>query len=393
MSGIPRVAAKAALCLLAIASITPAVTSGTTTLASNPHDEAPASVAAAANPSQGNGNPGNSEHANGNNDNGNPGNSEHANGNNGNGNPGNSEKANGNHDDAAGVAAADNGNDNGKGNDKADKKADAATAVADSADKGNGNAKKSDSSAAASSSAAATSSSSCPNKHQGNFSGNGANTHGAYDSTCDGTASGNGNGNGNATGKPCAGCVGNADNKNPKGQAPNGKDHNAGYECDRNHGVGRTNPAHSGCPISDMTCPDGSKAVDRNHDGVINIKDCQTTTTTKPTTTTTKPTTTTTKPGDTTTTTTPGNHPVCPDGTPLGNRGCSAIVLGEVLQQISPTPQAQVLGVSQTRPAPAGTLPFTGANLAQLVLAGGLALAIGAGIMKAVGEADEDAVS
>src|SRR5436190_8509958 len=70
---------------------------------------------------------------------------------------------------------------------------------------------------------------------------------GPYCSTRDGSPSGNGNGNGNAVGKPCAGCVGKADNKNPQGQMPNGSDHNAGYECDTNHGIGRTNPAHTGC--------------------------------------------------------------------------------------------------------------------------------------------------
>ena len=31
---------------------------------------------------------------------------------------------------------------------------------------------------------------------------------------------------------------------------PNGSDHNAGYECDRNHGIGRSNPAHTGCTSS-----------------------------------------------------------------------------------------------------------------------------------------------
>jgi hypothetical protein len=82
------------------------------------------------------------------------------------------------------------------------------------------------------------------------FSGHGANLHGPYDSTRDGSPSGNGNGNGNAVGKPCAGCVGKADNKNPHGQMPNGSDPNAGYECDRNHGIGRTNPAHTGCTTS-----------------------------------------------------------------------------------------------------------------------------------------------
>ena len=104
------------------------------------------------------------------------------------------------------------------------------------------------------------------------FSGNGANTHGPYDSTRDGSPSGNGNGNGNAVGKPCAGCVGKADNKNPPGQMPNGSDANAGYECDRNHGVGRTNPAHTGCrpgspPPPPDTCPSGTPPVNGRCDG------------------------------------------------------------------------------------------------------------------------------
>jgi hypothetical protein len=83
--------------------------------------------------------------------------------------------------------------------------------------------------------------------------GNGANHSGPYDDTCVPAPSGNGNGGGNATGKPCAGCVGNADEKNPKGQYPGGGgshyagDHNNGYECDGNHGIARTNPAHTGC--------------------------------------------------------------------------------------------------------------------------------------------------
>src|SRR5439155_18715216 len=52
------------------------------------------------------------------------------------------------------------------------------------------------------------------------FTGDGANTHGLYDSTRDGSPSGNGLGGGAAVGKPGAGCVGKADNKNPKGQLP-----------------------------------------------------------------------------------------------------------------------------------------------------------------------------
>ncbi|MFE6615774.1 LPXTG cell wall anchor domain-containing protein [Amycolatopsis sp. NPDC057786] len=86
------------------------------------------------------------------------------------------------------------------------------------------------------------------------FSGHGANKHGPYDSTRDGAPSANGNGGGEAAGKPCAGCVGKADNKNPPGQLPGGSDANAGYECDRNHGVGRGNPAHTAC-VPDRTPP------------------------------------------------------------------------------------------------------------------------------------------
>jgi hypothetical protein len=84
------------------------------------------------------------------------------------------------------------------------------------------------------------------------YTGNGANTHGSYDSTRDGSPSANGSDTGEATGRPCAGCVGAADNKNPQGQYPNGSDHNAGYECDRNQGIGQTNPAHTGCTEADV---------------------------------------------------------------------------------------------------------------------------------------------
>jgi hypothetical protein len=70
---------------------------------------------------------------------------------------------------------------------------------------------------------------------------------GAYCSTRNGAPSLNGNGGGAAVGKPCAGCVGKADNKNPKGQAPNGTDANNGYECDGNNGIGKSNPAHTAC--------------------------------------------------------------------------------------------------------------------------------------------------
>jgi hypothetical protein len=94
--------------------------------------------------------------------------------------------------------------------------------------------------------------------------GGGANNQcpgGPYCSTRDGSASGNGNGGGKAVGKPCAGCVGKADNKNPKGQNPGGSDHNKGYECDGNNGIGKTNPAHTGCKTPPPACVPPSTLV------------------------------------------------------------------------------------------------------------------------------------
>ena len=90
--------------------------------------------------------------------------------------------------------------------------------------------------------------------------GNGANPGtadgcGAYCSTRDGSASHNGNGGGSATGRPCSGCVGAADNKNPPGQASSGGDANNGYECDGNAGVGQGNPAHTVCQPPVVTPP------------------------------------------------------------------------------------------------------------------------------------------
>jgi hypothetical protein len=100
----------------------------------------------------------------------------------------------------------------------------------------------------------------CPNKHAADEDqGRGANDpedH-AYETTCDGRPSQNGQGGGNANGRPCQGCVGNADNKNPPGQEddPPGDpppSSNRGYECDTtgdppNQGVAEGNPAHSTC--------------------------------------------------------------------------------------------------------------------------------------------------
>jgi hypothetical protein len=93
--------------------------------------------------------------------------------------------------------------------------------------------------------------------------GTGANVPGPYDSTRDGSPSGNGEGGGNATGQPCAGCVGNADNKNPPGQQPGPQDHNNGYECDGNKGIAKTNPAHTGCTPGDNPPPECDATVEQ----------------------------------------------------------------------------------------------------------------------------------
>ena len=91
------------------------------------------------------------------------------------------------------------------------------------------------------------------NADKNNTGANDTSSSNQYKSTRDGSPSLNGNGGGKQVGQPCAGCVGKADNKNPPGQAPNGTDHNAGYECDRNHGIGRSNPAHTGCTSGGTT--------------------------------------------------------------------------------------------------------------------------------------------
>ena len=133
--------------------------------------------------------------------------------------------------------------------------------------------------------------------------GGGANTDcGAYCSTSDGTPSGNGNGGGNATGKPCAGCVGNADNKNPPGQYKDGSDHNNGYECDGNNGIGKGNPAHSGCQPTTTVAPTTTAPPQTTTTVQQTTTTVQQTTTTVAPTTTAPPATTTTVAGVTTTT-------------------------------------------------------------------------------------------
>ncbi|MDQ1699079.1 MAG: hypothetical protein QOG34_942 [Frankiaceae bacterium] len=207
---------------------------------------------------------------------------------------------------------------------------------------------------------------------------------GPYCSTRDGSPSGNGNGGGKATGKPCAGCVGKSDNKNPKGQMPGGSDHNAGYECDRNHGIGRSNPAHTGCttPTTVTTCPSGQVMVAG--------------TCTTPATDTTCPSgqvmvagTCTTPGTDTTcpsgqvmvagTCTTPGTENTCPAGEEMANGAC---VLGtSFTRHPAVHVPATVLGERVVRAAQvsasATSLPFTGVPTGELLLLAAAALTAG----------------
>jgi hypothetical protein len=159
----------------------------------------------------------------------------------------------------------------------------------------------------------------------------------------------NGNGGGNATGKPCAGCVGKADNKNPPGQEktnPSGTFPNNGYECDHNNGIGKSNPAHTGCTSSGGT-------------------DCTT-------------------------------NPTAPECTPGGGNGCVATaannfctdVLGEKVTKTPTGPTSgvptSVLGERVTQ-SPTGALPFTGADIALMTALAAMTVLTGVALLAVAG--------
>ena len=192
---------------------------------------------------------------------------------------------------------------------------------------------------------------------------------GAYCSTRHGKASGNGSGGGKATGRPCAGCVGKADNKNPPGQAPNGTDANAGYECDRNHGIGRTNPAHTGCATGSTTRTDCS-ATPTAPGCVATGTNCITT------------------PAASGCVTTGGeNCTTLPDLPQCVTAGahCAATVgsnctsvLGIAFTRTPTTtgPPVEVLGDTVTH-TPAASLPFTGVNAALMMVLALITMVVG----------------
>jgi len=185
-----------------------------------------------------------------------------------------------------------------------------------------------------------------------------------------GEPSGNGNSTNNNRQRPCAGCVGNADYKNPPGQLPDGTDHNRGYECDGNQGVGKMNPAHSRCKPGGAAPP-------------------VTPPVTPPTPPLTPPTPPLTPPTPPLTPVTPPLTPVTgpPAETPPGGGGEEEAreVLGvneaPELPEAPPTrPVLAVIPVRAQAAAPAeklGELPFTGGEPLLLGLLGLLALAAG----------------
>ena len=223
----------------------------------------------------------------------------------------------------------------------------------------------------------------CTTTH-GSDTGHGANNDGpdnAYTSNCDGRDSDNGNDSGGSGGRPCAGCVGNADDKNPPGQATDDSDANSGYECDTNNGVGGKksnpapagNPAHTGCriPPTDVctvncgpppTCPPGSTSAEclpktcPNGQQMLPNGKCN------------------------------ENKPpkLCPDGTPMPPDGtCVRGIIIEkeknpavpdIVRNIrvggAPEPQPQV--------APGAVLPFTGGDLLPLITLALVLMAVGA---------------
>jgi len=190
---------------------------------------------------------------------------------------------------------------------------------------------------------------------------------GAYCSTRDGSPSGNGNGKGEAKGKPCAGCVGKADNKNPPGQQPDGTDHNAGYECDRNHGVGRSNPAHTGCQPTESPSPTPSETECVPTDQ----QPCETPSpTVSPSVTESPCVPTDEQPCETPSPTVSATETESPTTTPTPE------VSGSTLTQ-SPTPSPQVSGVKIVRPGTGPTtLPTTGSPIPV-----GLLLLLGFGLV------------
>jgi hypothetical protein len=185
------------------------------------------------------------------------------------------------------------------------------------------------------------------NADQNNTGANDTTSSNQYLSTRNGAPSLNGNGGGKATGKPCAACVGKADNKNPPGQYAKGSDHNAGYECDRNQGIGKSNPAHTGC-TPPTTAPPTS-----------------------------------TPPPSISPNTPPTSTDPCANPNPAARPSSCSTTSGTTVRastalghSVSPSVALASAPVHAT-----GSLAFTGANAVDEVWAGALALGVGSGLL------------
>lgn len=175
-----------------------------------------------------------------------------------------------------------------------------------------------------------------------------------------GVGQGNNQGNGKA---PANGTVGNADDKNPPGQAPNGSDHNNGYECDKNKGVGNNggNPAHSSCSTPSAT-PTASISPKPTHSP--------------------KPTTSPSASQDTSPTASPSKTPPTKRPTTPPPSIVSGSPEAPVVCQIGPGCNPPPPPPSCEQPLPGDNeqnrcLPYTGSNVDKLALQGGMALMIG----------------
>ncbi len=233
------------------------------------------------------------------------------------------------------------------------------------------------SSGSGSGSSSSSSTQSCDPPSHGSDKGHGANTDGPnnqYHNTCDGRPSDNGWDRGAATGRPCAGCVGNADDKNPPGQFPNGTDANSGYECDFNNGVGgkksnpnpNGNPAHTGCRVTPADvcrvncappppCPPGSNSAD------CVPQTCPDGTRMQPSGKCNPP------------------QKLCPNGTPIPPSG--SCVLGVRIDKSTrflPPGDARIVRAAPEEQVKAGVLPFTGGDVFPLLVVGLLLVASGA---------------
>jgi hypothetical protein len=196
---------------------------------------------------------------------------------------------------------------------------------------------------------------------------------GPYDSTCDGSPSGNGNGGGNAGGKPCAGCVGSADDKNPPGQLPGPQDNNNGYECDGNSGIAKGNPAHSGCAATTTTIASTTTTLGSTTTTLgSTTTTLGSTTTTLGSTTTTIPPSTTTLPEETTTTL-PEETTTTLAELPTTTTFNDTVLPGVYFNDANPdNPKDPVVEAASQN-----ALPFTGSDVRSWLMLAGILMSLG----------------